>query len=130
MSKVTPKISAPGRPKMPNTGGHTDGVQKGGHGRGGSLAKVQQVGKGNPQGRMPLQSPPANVTGTKMPYGGHGQPPAAKGGPAGLRAGGKNQSYPNGPLYTDGSKKGGSGRGGELKKPARRGKGAAFYGEY
>lgn len=67
MSKLTPKISAPPAPRMPNLGGHTDGVQKGGHARGGALAQPgRSVGMGNPQGRMPLQSPPTNVTGRKI----------------------------------------------------------------
>src|SRR5437016_4093921 len=74
------------------------------------LARVTAAGKGNPQGRLPLQSPPANITGTKMPYGGHGAPPAQRGGPQALRAGGRNQGWPNGAMYTDGAKKGSSGK--------------------
>lgn len=66
MSKLSPEICAPGSMKMPS-GGHTDGVQKGGHARGGALANAgRTVGKGNPQGRLPVQSPPANVTGQKI----------------------------------------------------------------
>jgi len=73
----------------------------------------------------------ANQHGTAMPYGGKGTPPAQRGGPAGLRAGGRNQTWPNGAMYTDGTKADGArGRGGELQKPKRKGKGAAFYGEY
>ena len=75
----------------------------------------------------------ANQHGTAMPYGGRGTPPAQRGGPAGLRAGGKNQTWPNGPLYTDAAKKGSSGKdSGPIasRMPKRRGKGAAFYGEY
>ena len=97
------------------------------------LARVQGTGTGNPQGRLPLQSPPANITGTKMPYGGHGAPPAQRGGPTALRAGGRNQGWPNGAMYTDGAKKGSSGKDSgavSTRKPKRRGLGAAFYGEY
>jgi hypothetical protein len=73
----------------------------------------------------------ANQHGTPASYGGKGTPPAQRGGPAGLRAGGRNQTWPNGPMYTDSSKKDGAkGRGGEFQKPKRRGLGAAFYGEY
>lgn len=66
MSKVLPKISPPGSIRMPQGGGHTDGIAKAGNPRGGALAKVKGVGMGNPQGRMPLQNPPANVTGMKI----------------------------------------------------------------
>ncbi|MBV9181388.1 MAG: hypothetical protein JO356_08745 [Acidobacteria bacterium] len=74
----------------------------------------------------------ANLKGKSMAYGGNGTPPAQRGGPAGLRAGGRNQTWPNGPLYSAG-KPGKHDRGpGALStaKPKRRGKGAAFYGEY
>jgi hypothetical protein len=94
-----------------------------------SMARVKSTGKGNAQGRMPLQSPPANITGTKTQTSGTSQPPAQRGGPARLRAGGRNQNYPNGPMYRDGTIPG-RGRGGELAKPKRKGLGAAFYGEY
>lgn len=59
-NKVAPKISAPGSSKFPNTGGHTDGIQKGGHARGGPLAKVKPAGTGDPAGRLPVQHPTAN----------------------------------------------------------------------
>jgi hypothetical protein len=61
-NKVTPKISSPGAGKMPNTGGHTDGSIKGGHARGGPLAKPgRSVGMGDSGMRMPVQSPKANI---------------------------------------------------------------------
>jgi hypothetical protein len=68
MGKLNIKISKPGSAVMPNTGGHTDGIKKGGHAHGSKLANPgRSVGTGNPQGRMPLQSPPANITGSKAP---------------------------------------------------------------
>lgn len=97
------------------------------------LARVKNAGSGDQGARMPVQSPPSNITGTKAPYGGQGQPPAARGGAPGLRAGGRNQTWPNGPMYTDSAKKGSSGKDSgpiATRKPARRGKGAPFYGEY
>lgn len=97
------------------------------------LARVRAGGQGNSGLRLPVQSPGANITGTKLPYGDNGTPPAPRGGPAGLRAGGRNQAWPNGALYTDSIKRGSSGRDGgpvATRKPARKGKGAPFYGEY
>lgn len=60
-NKVAPKISAPGSSKFPNKGGHTDGVKKGSHARGGALAKVKPAGLGDSGGRLPVQSPTANI---------------------------------------------------------------------
>jgi hypothetical protein len=65
-NKVAPNICAPGSMTMPS-GGRTDGIKKGSHARGGALAQPgRTVGKGNPQGRLPVQSPPANITGRKV----------------------------------------------------------------
>lgn len=101
------------------------------------LARVKGAGssatgtKGSAGSFTPVQNNAnANQHGTPASYGGKGTPPAQRGGPSGLRAGGRNQNWPNGKLYTDGTKAGGRGRGGELQKPKRRGLGAAFYGEY
>lgn len=66
MGKLNQKISAPGSAKMPNTGGHTDGVQKGSHGRGGALAKVKPAGAGDSGLRLPVQSPKANLASMKI----------------------------------------------------------------
>lgn len=98
-----------------------------------SMARVTDSPRGDSALRLPVSHPTANIVGSKTPYGGNGQPPAARGGPSGLRAGGNNQNWPNGPAYTDGAKKGSSGKDSgpiATRKPARRGKGAAFYGEY
>lgn len=65
-NKVAPKISAPGSSKFPNTGGHTDGVKKGSHARGGALAKVKPAGAGDPAGRLPVQSPTANIASKRI----------------------------------------------------------------
>lgn len=65
-NKVAPKISAPGSSVFPNGGGHTDGVKKGSHARGGALAKVKGAGTGDSGQRLPVQSPSANVTGKKV----------------------------------------------------------------
>lgn len=66
MSKILPKISAPGSSKFPNGGGHTDGVQKGGHARGGALANPgRTVPKGATLGRS-ATSPTNNIVGTKV----------------------------------------------------------------
>src|SRR6266567_1868755 len=75
-----------------------------------SMARVKSAGMGDRGARLPLQSPTANITGSSASYGGHGTPPAQRGGPAGLRAGGKNQAWPNGAMYTDAAKKGSSGK--------------------
>ena len=67
MSKVTPAICPPGSMKMPSGPMHTDGIQKGGHGRGGTLANPgRSVGKGNPQGRLPIRKPSANLANTTI----------------------------------------------------------------
>jgi hypothetical protein len=149
-SKVLPKISTPGSGKFPQRGPHNPNVgtrgsgmapkPKGGAnmpgndrpsmGSQGGLARVTGTGTGDAGARMPVQSPKANIAGQATPYGGQGTPPEPRGGPSGVRAGGKNQSWPNGPLYNDGQKIGGHGRGGELQKSKRKGIGAAFYGEY
>lgn len=83
-NKFIPKTSKPPAPKMPTTGAHNPNV--GAHGSGiaprnasagqktdklsmpaqAGLARVANVGKGNPQGRLPVQSPPANVVGSKI----------------------------------------------------------------
>lgn len=100
---------------------------------GASMARVKGVGTGDSGLRLPVQSPKTNLQGSAQSYGGNGQPPAARGGPSGLRAGGRNQGWPNGAMYTDSAKKGSSGKDSgpiATRKPARRGKGAAFYGEY
>src|SRR5438105_7833208 len=106
--------------KMPS-GGQTDGIKKGSHARGagpaprpqvskqplvgstahtastqGSLARVQDGGQGDSGLRLPVHHPKANIQGSGMPYGGNGQPPAPRGGPSALRAGGRNQGWPNG----------------------------------
>jgi hypothetical protein len=66
MSKVTPKISPPGSITMPS-GGHTDGVQKGGHNRGGALAQPgRSVPMGQAQGRLPIRKPTANLANTTI----------------------------------------------------------------
>ena len=98
-----------------------------------SMARVNPGGKGDSGMRLPVQSPKANQVGTKTSYGGNGNPPAPRGGPSGLRAGGRNQTWPNGALYTNAISKVGNGKDSgpvATRKPARRGKGAAFYGEY
>lgn len=107
MSKVLPKISAPGSIKMPS--GSRD-PNKGEHARGGALAKPgRSVPTGQSQGRMPLQNPPSNVVGGKI-----GQREAAPPGPgARIRPITQTPTVGN-PVAT--------------KKPNRRG-GAAFYGE-
>lgn len=100
---------------------------------GASMARVKGAGTGDSGLRLPVQSPKANIQGSSQSYGGNGQPPAARGGPSGLRAGGRNQGWPNGAMYTDAAKKGSSGKDSgpiATRKSARRGKGAAFYGEY
>ena len=66
MGKLNIKISPPGSSVMPNTGGHTDGIQKGGHAHGSPTARVSLPPKGASLGRLPLQSPPANVTGQRI----------------------------------------------------------------
>ena len=67
MSKISQKISKPGSAVMPNTGGHTDGSQKGGHARGGPLANPgRSVPAGNSLNRLPVQSPKANLNGQKI----------------------------------------------------------------
>ena len=66
MGKLNQKISLPGSSKMPTTGPHNPKV--GIHPSGGALANPgRSVGMGNAQGRMPLQSPPANLVGSKAP---------------------------------------------------------------
>jgi hypothetical protein len=66
MSKIIPKISTPGSAVMPNTGGHTDGSQKGGHARGGALANPgRTVPKGPALGRS-ATAPTNNIVGTKI----------------------------------------------------------------
>ena len=66
MGKLNIKISPPGSIKMP-TGGHTDGVRKGGHSRGGPLANPgRTVGAGASLGRLPIQNPPANQVGQRI----------------------------------------------------------------
>lgn len=74
------------------------------------MARVTDSPMGDSALRLPVQHPTANTVGTSMAYGGNGAPPAARGGPSRLRAGGNNQSWPNGPLYTDSAKKGSSGK--------------------
>jgi hypothetical protein len=100
----------------------------------GSMARVPAGGKGDSGQRLPVQKPTANQVGTKTPYGGNGTPPAQRGGPAGLRAGGRNQNWPNGPQYTDAVKKGGTAHStptlSRANQPTRRKKGANFYGEF
>ncbi len=58
---------------MPNLGGHTDGSAKGGHARGGALAKVKPAGTsptgkgGNAGSFMPeINNAMANLTGPKI----------------------------------------------------------------
>ena len=64
--KLTPNICAPGSMKMPQ-GGQTDGVKKGSHARGGSLAKPgRSVGTGNPLGHMPVRKPTGGIANTKV----------------------------------------------------------------
>lgn len=64
MSKVIPKISKPGAAKMPNTGGHTDGIKKGGHAHGGALAKVSMPPSGASGGiPNPVQKPNSGLRG-------------------------------------------------------------------
>lgn len=67
MSKVAPKISSPGPAKMPNTGGHTDGIAKGGHAHGGALAKIS-VPAGSASGGIPnpVQKPNSNLRGKNV----------------------------------------------------------------
>ncbi len=96
-----------------------------------SMARVTDSPNGDSALRLPVSHPTANTVGTQMPYGGNGTPPAPRGGPAGLRAGGRNQGWPNGAMYTDAAKKGSSGKDSgpvATRKPQRKG-GAAFYGE-
>lgn len=67
MGKLNTKISPPGSIKMPSGPMHTDGVQKGGHARGGALAQPgRSVPMGNPQGRMPIRKPSANLANTTI----------------------------------------------------------------
>lgn len=85
-NKFIPKTSKPPAPKFPTSGPHNPNV--GTHGSGlapkpsgganllgndrpsmpaqGGLARVSGVSKGAAQGRMPVQSPPANVVGQKL----------------------------------------------------------------
>lgn len=84
-NKVMPKISAPGSAKMPTKGPHNPNVGTRGSGiapkpAGGAklfnanaslsaqagLARAGSVGMGNAQMLMPLQHPPANITGQKI----------------------------------------------------------------
>lgn len=86
MNKLAPKISSPGSSVFPSKGQHNQNVGTSGSGmaprpRGGAaiagndrptmpaqagLARVKNVGMGAAQGRLPVQSPPANVTGMKV----------------------------------------------------------------
>jgi hypothetical protein len=64
MSKVLPKISAPGSIKMPQ-GGHD--TSKGEHARGGALAQPgRSVPMGQAQGRLPIRKPTANLANTTI----------------------------------------------------------------
>jgi hypothetical protein len=67
MSKISQKISKPGSIKMPQGPMHTDGIEKGSHGRGGQLANPgRSVPMGNSLNRLPIQSPKANLNGKKI----------------------------------------------------------------
>lgn len=93
----------------------------------GALARIKEGGAGDSGQRLPDQSPSANIAGNSQPYGGNGTPPAP-------RAGGRNQGWPNGALYTDSVKKGGTAHStptlSRSNQSSRRKKGAAFYGEF
>ena len=130
-NKVTPKISKPGSARFPQKGPHNPNV--GTHGSGiapkpkggaaltgndrpsmpeqGGLARVRNVGAGSPQGRLPVQSPPANVVGKRI-----GQTESLPPGP-GARVAPKTQTPVTGNPVAS-------------QKPRRRGVEAAFYGEY
>lgn len=109
---------------------------KGGASSQGGIARVQNArssptGKSGPAGSFtPVRNNAnANLTGTAAPIQSGHVAAAPRGGPAGLRAGGRNQNYPNGTQYNQNPSPN-RGRGGELSKPKRKGLGAAFYGEY
>lgn len=99
-------------------------------------ARSSPTGKSGPAGSFtPVQNNAnANLNGEPNAYGGSGTPPAPRGGPPGIRAGGRNQGWPNGAMYTDAVKRGGHARQSNAisttKSPTRKIKGAAFYGEY
>lgn len=97
-------------------------------------ARSSASGTSGPAGSfLPVQNNAnANLKGQSMAYGGKGQPPAQRGGPSGIRAGGRNQTWPNGPMYSQG-KPGKHDSVPTLSRqfqPTRRKKGADFYGEF
>lgn len=66
-NKVAPNICAPGSMTMPKGGGHTDGIKKGSHGRGGALARVSMPPMAASGGiPNPVQKPNSGLQGKKI----------------------------------------------------------------
>lgn len=110
------KSNAHGTNITPVFGGQTDGVRAGSHSRGGTLARPgRSVPMGAAHDRLPLQKPPANQVGIRL-----GQTNPASFTPPGPAA---TAIKPNPGKLSHGPV-------GSRPVPRRRGKGAAFYGEY